>query len=294
MRAVNLLPSDLRGTAPKATPSVRQEKAEGIGAYLVLGVLALCVAAFAAYVLTTNTIKQREADLQAAKDRGAAASARANALKPYADFQALASARVETVRGLAAARFDWEQALRDLSKALPSDVRLSALNGDMGLPGAEGAAGDPLRSSIQAPAITLTGCASSQIGVARMLARLRAVDGVSRVSLSKSEKQSDGGSGASAGSTVTCAGGADAPTFSAVIFFERSAAMKAFAASSEASASTVPVPNAVNQAKSGSAAASSGTDSTGAAPSTTTDSAPPEGAAAGTSTTTSTTTGSTP
>jgi Tfp pilus assembly protein PilN len=292
MRAVNLLPSDLRGAAPKAAPGARQEKAEGIGAYLVLGALALCVAAFAAYVLTTNTIEQREADLQSAKDRGAAATARANALKPYADFQAMASARVETVRGLAAARFDWEQALRDLSRALPSDVRLSALNGDMGLPGAEGPAGDPLRSSIQAPAITLTGCASSQIGVARMMARLRGVDGVTRVSLSKSEKQSDAGGGS--GDTAACAGGADAPNFSAVIFFEHSAAMKAFAQGSEASAAAVPVPNAVNQSKSGAGTpASTGTGSAGAASGTTTDSAPPAGGSAGTSTT-STTTGSTP
>ena len=49
----------------------------------------------------------------------------------------MANARVETVRGLAAARFDWEQALRDLSRAMPADVKLQSLNGDMGLPGHE-------------------------------------------------------------------------------------------------------------------------------------------------------------
>ena len=47
MRAVNLLPSDLRGSGPKPAPRVRQEPAEGIGAYLLIGVLALCVAAAA-------------------------------------------------------------------------------------------------------------------------------------------------------------------------------------------------------------------------------------------------------
>ena len=51
------------------------------------------------------------------------------------------------MRGLAASRFDWEQALRDISHAVPGDVKLQTLNGDMGLPGATGAAGDPLRSS---------------------------------------------------------------------------------------------------------------------------------------------------
>ena len=290
MRAVNLLPSDLRGVAPKATPGARQDKAEGMGAFLVLGALALCVVALAAYVLSTNTVKQRETDLQSAKDRGAVATQRVAALKPYADFQALASARVETVRGLAAARFDWEQALRDLSRALPADVRLSTLNGDMGLPGSEGAGGDALRGSIQAPAITMTGCASSQVGVARMLARLKAVDGVTRVSLSKSEKVA---SGTTSTTTSVCAGD-DPPTFSVVIFFERSAAMAALAQGSEASAAAVPVPNAVTKSQPGTGTpASTGTDATaGAAP---TDGAPPAGGSdsAGTATTTSTT-GSTP
>jgi hypothetical protein len=152
MRAVNLLPSDLRGTAPKAARVAGPEPVQGIGAYVVLGVLALCVAAFAGYILTTNGIKQREADLEATKQRSAAATAKAAALKPYADFQALASTRVETVRGLAEARFDWERALRDVSRAVPADVKLSALNGDMGLPGTA-SSGDPLRGSIQAPAI---------------------------------------------------------------------------------------------------------------------------------------------
>jgi Tfp pilus assembly protein PilN len=283
MRAVNLLPSDMRGAAPKAAPRARQEKAEGIGAYLVLGALALCVAAFAAYVVTGNTVKQREADLQAAKDRGAAATARATALRPYADFEALASARTETVRGLAAARFDWEQALRDLSRAVPADVRLTSLTGDMGLPGAQGG-GDTLRASIAAPAISLTGCASSQFGVARMLARLKAVDGVTRVSLSKSEKAA-----AAAGATTgesTCPG-KQPPTFSAVIFFEKSAAMEAFSQGSEASAAAVPVPNAVNgEAASGGTPPADTTDP-GTTPA-------PADAAADTSTTTSTTTGSTP
>ena len=61
MRAVNLLPPDMRG-APKAAarrPPSRPEAPGGIGAFVVLGVLAACVAALAAYVLTTNTVKQR-------------------------------------------------------------------------------------------------------------------------------------------------------------------------------------------------------------------------------------------
>ena len=209
MRAVNLLPSDLQGAAPKASPRAGQEKAEGIGAYLVLGALALCVAALAAFIVTNNTVKQRQADLQTATERADVASAEAAALKPYADFQAMASARIATVRGLAAARFDWEQALRDLSRAMPGDVKLLSLNGDMGLPGATGTGGDPLRGSIQAPAITLTGCAPDQQGVARMMARVKSVDGVTRVALSKSEKP-----GATGDTAESPCGKGEPPSFS--------------------------------------------------------------------------------
>jgi hypothetical protein len=293
MRAVNLLPSDLRGAAPKPARGARPEPVQGIGAYVVLGALALCVAAFAGYVITTNGIKQREADLETVKLRTSAATAKAAALKPYADFQALASTRVETVRGLAAARFDWERALRDISHAVPADVKLAGLSGDMGLPGTAGSGGDPLRGSIQAPAITMTGCAPTQTRVARMMARVKGVDGVTRVSLSKSEAVAS-----SAGSTSgeSPCSGANPATFSLVVFFERSAAIAAFGASGAADAS-VPVPNAVNQAN-GAAGAANGTQPTdGTTPAPTTDPASGQPQASTTdpsSVTTSTTAGGTP
>jgi Tfp pilus assembly protein PilN len=243
MRAVNLLPTDLRGAAP-AAPSARpqRERVEGIGGYVVLGALALCVAMLTVYVMATNTVKQKQTDLADVTAQADTAAADAAKLKPYADFEANAKARIETVRGLAAARFDWEQSLRDLSRALPGDVKLQSLTGDMGLPGTGGSSGDALRGSIQAPAISLAGCATSQPSVARMLARLRAVDGVTRVSLSKSEKPG-------ADSDSACAGG-NPPQFSAVIFFERSAALAAFAPapSDAASSADVPVPSAVQGA----------------------------------------------
>jgi Tfp pilus assembly protein PilN len=244
------------------------------------------VAALAGYVLLGNGVKQRQADLTVAQQRNTAASAKATALKPYADFEARANARVETVRGLAAARFDWEQALRDLSRAVPSDVKLESLNGDMGLPGATGASGDPLRGSIAAPAITLVGCASSHDHVARMMARVRAVDGVTRVSLSKSEAAAS----QSAGGTKSPCGEGNPPTFSAVAFFERSETIGEIAPAAAGSATNVPVPNAVNGATGSGTASATGTDGS---------TAPAGGQAAttgstGTSTTTSTTTGGTP
>jgi Tfp pilus assembly protein PilN len=242
MKAVNLLPSDMRKAAVKATARVRPERAEGIGAYVVLGALALCVTALAAYVLTNNTVKQRTADLQQVTAEADAMAAKAAALKPYADYEALASARVDTVRGLAAARFDWEQALRDLSRAVPAEVKLQNLTGDMGLPGTESSGGDPLRGSIQAPAITVTGCAPDQPAVAAMMARLRAVDGVTRVSLSKSVKSETAGPVTAGAESVGPCGRKSPPSFSAVVFFEGSSAL---ANLDQQQASSVPVPSAV-------------------------------------------------
>jgi Tfp pilus assembly protein PilN len=279
MRAVNLLPSDLRGAAPAASPGARREPAEGIGAYVVLGALALCVALLAVYVLASNTVKQKQSDLADVTVKADAAAQKVAQLKPYADFEALAKARVETVRGLAAARFDWEQALRDLSRVIPSDVKLQTLNGDMGLPGTTGSGGDPLRGSIQAPAVSLTGCAATQPSVARLLSRLRGVDGVTRVSLSKSEK-----SGAASATQSSPCPGKNPPNFSAVVFFEGSSAAAALASTGGAvNTGSVPVPSAIDQAN-----AASGTAGQGA-----TSSAPQDAASTTTTSTTTSTSGAT-
>jgi Tfp pilus assembly protein PilN len=285
MRAVNLLPSDMRQARPKPGPAARPEPVQGIGAYVLLGALGLFVAALAGFVLFSNGVKQREADLETAKERTAAATAKAAALKPYADFEALAASRVETVRGLAAARFDWEQALRDISRAVPGDVKLQALEGDIGLPGTAGG-GDALRGSIQAPAITLGGCASSQVGVARMMSRIKAVDGVTRVTLSKSESTTSGAPAAS--TTGSPCGAGDPPTFSLVIFFERASAISALAPSE---AQGVPVPKAVDQANEAADSANGDAAADGSADS---EDAASGGAETSTSTSTTDSTGGTP
>jgi Tfp pilus assembly protein PilN len=246
---------------------------------VVLAALALCVALLAVYVLASNTVKQKQTDLADVTAQADVAAQRVAQLKPYADFEALANARVETVRGLAAARFDWEQALRDLARVIPADVKLQTLNGDMGLPGTTGSGGDPLRGSIQAPAVSLTGCAPTQAAVARLLSRLRGVDGVTRVSLSKSEKAA-GNDGAQASACM----GKNPPSFSAVVFFEGSAAAEALASTGGAvDTSSVPVPSALDKPADGTKPQDGSTPATqdGTA-------AAPEGDSAGTTSNTST------
>jgi Tfp pilus assembly protein PilN len=225
MKAINLLPPDLRGTPKGAAPkaAVAPDEPGGIGAFVVLGALAVCVVAIAAYVLTTNTVKDREAQLEAATAHAAATAKRVNQLKPYADFQAMAETRIQTVKDLASSRFDWEQALRDISRAIPADVTLSSLNGTISSE-AGGASG--IRSAIAAPAVELKGCTSGQKEVATLLSRLRNVDGVTRVSLGKSLKPEASAipttTATGPGSTIGGCGAGRPPSFELVMFFEGS------------------------------------------------------------------------
>jgi Tfp pilus assembly protein PilN len=247
VRAVNLLPTDLRG-ASKATAErgAGPEATGGAGAFVVLGVLAACVAGAAGFVLTENTIKQRNADLAEVTQRSRALENQAAQLKPFADYDTMAKARVQTVRDLAGSRFDWEQALRDLSRAVPADVSLTSLSGDISA--GAGGGGNQLRGAISAPAITLQGCAPGQTQVARLMARLHNVEGVTRVSLSSSAATK---TEANADSTTDelelrkaqpCGEGAP-PAFDIVVFFEKdAAAVAATPTTATGSISATPTP----------------------------------------------------
>jgi Tfp pilus assembly protein PilN len=226
MRAVNLLTPELRsaqkGSGP-SRPSV-METSGGLGAFVVLGVLALCVAAVAGSVLANNVVKERKASLAEVSLKNDATVKRAAELKPYADFQVLAQQRAATVQALASARFDWERSLRDLSRALPSNVYLSSLKGSVG-GGANGGSG--IRTAIPSPALELSGCTRSQPAVAQLMSRLRNVQGVTRVSLAKSEKTAVAAAGGAA--TGPC-GNKSVPSFEVVVFFEKATVGAALAA----------------------------------------------------------------
>jgi len=197
---------------------------------VLLGGLAALVLAASAYVLTSNQVNDRKAHLAQVEQQASVAEAQAAALRPYRDFAALGDRRVATIRSLVASRFDWERALRQLSRVLPTDVWLTSLSGTVA-PGAGGGggAGDSgaLRGQVQAPAIELAGCTSSQSAVSRVLARLRRMDGVQRVSLASSDKGALAVKGTSGPSATTSAGAGDCragsdqrPQFSLVIFFD--------------------------------------------------------------------------
>jgi Tfp pilus assembly protein PilN len=231
MKAVNLLPQDLRSGGNRPAPAVAagDPEAGGPGAFIVLGALALCVVALAGYVLTSNLVKDREAKLADTTAKAAAVTSQMNALKPYADFETVANARIATVNDLATQRFDWEQALRDVSRTLPADVTLSALSGTLSSETGSGGGASALRGALDVPAIELEGCTAGQSDVAELMSRLRGVDGVTRVSLAKSDKETATPRSSTEAATGTqgdvnaCGRGDGKPSFDLIMFFENDA-----------------------------------------------------------------------
>ncbi len=230
MRAVDLIPGDARrgrASAPGGAPAA-------LAAYALLGLLAVALAFVTIYVLTNNTIADRRAKLTSLQAQVAQAQAAADRLSGYAQFAQLAQTRVQTVREIAAARFDWHAALSDLSKVVPSNTSLQSLVGTV-VPGAgagggsAGSAGaSAVRGDITAPAFELTGCTSTQDDVARLMSRLRLVNGVTRVTLGNSQKNDSTqtgasvspASGAASGSGASRGCGPNTPTFDLVVFFK--------------------------------------------------------------------------
>jgi Tfp pilus assembly protein PilN len=194
MRPVNLIPSEQRrGRGPSGRPATAN-----VAVYGVLAVLALAVVGVAAYVLTENKVTQKKDEVATLNRDAARAQMAADALRPYGQFADMQQARVETIRGLVTTSFNWERVLRSLARTIPSDAWLVSLKGtvspdvDVESSGSGGGGGgggaSALRSKSPAPAIELTGCTYSHGDVARMMTRMRNLDGVSEVVLTNSER----------------------------------------------------------------------------------------------------------
>jgi len=189
MKAVNLIPPD-SAKRPRSGAVAGVTPGGPIGAYVVLAVLALAVLMAGVSALTNNQLSDKQSELARVESEAQAAEAKSTALKPYTDFAAMRTARVETVKGLIDGRFDWAHSLREVARVVPSDVDLVSLVGTVSPSSkvASGGGGGSLRTALPVPAVDLQGCAKSQAHVATLLARLRAIDGVQRVTLGSSEK----------------------------------------------------------------------------------------------------------
>lgn len=224
MRAVNLIPGDAGRAGGGAGAS---------GAWLLIGGLALLVAFVLAIVLTNNTVVERRAEAASLQTQVRTAQAQAEAMRPYREFAALAETRVQTVRQLGAARFDWHRAFRDLAQVMPENVWLSSLLGTVtsgvSVEGAGSGSTSTMRTALPNPAIEMTGCTTGQQQVARLISRLRLMDGVADVALAESAKEDDDGgqssgaapgAGSDTGSGDCRHGDPTIPQFDVVVFFD--------------------------------------------------------------------------
>jgi len=203
VRPVNLIPpEDRRGEkAPMRT---------GALAYVVVAVLAVALLAVMGIVLTNNQISDRQSEKASLESQVSAAQAEADRTQAYADFAALQQAREQTVASLAQSRFDWERVLRELAIVIPHDVWLTSLNAsaspDVTAASASSSTGSSSSvgsESITGPSLHIEGCAGGHEAVARFLAALDGVDGVTRVSVLKSDRPDPGSTG---GATTAASG----------------------------------------------------------------------------------------
>jgi Tfp pilus assembly protein PilN len=223
MRAVNLIPEGERKGAGGAAGK------SGGAAYVLIGALALLVVMAAAYALSGKSINDKKAELARVSQQADAAQVRADQLAAYTRFTDLRTKRVQTVSQLAASRFDWAHALHEVSRVIPTNAWLTQLVGTVtpGVNVGSGSGAGSLRGALPVPAIEIVGCTTSQSSVAKVLARLRLIDGVKRVTLADSEKAdtdgaaSGGSTGGGQGSSSDCrAGSSHFPLFTAVVFFD--------------------------------------------------------------------------
>jgi Tfp pilus assembly protein PilN len=177
------------------------------------------------YVLTNNTISERQAKITSLQAQAAQAQAEATRFVNYTNFASLARARAQTVLTIATARFDWHAALSDLSKVVPANTSLQSLFGSVAPAASVSGSGggsnsaSSLRGDISSPAFELTGCTKTQDDVARLMSRLRLINGVTRVTLGDSVKNASAQSGAAVSSSGAAGCGANGPTFDIVVFF---------------------------------------------------------------------------
>lgn len=221
MRPVNLIPPDERRgeRAPSRTGGL---------AYVVVGVLAIALLAVVGIVLTDNQISDSEAQVTELKAEVDQATREANRLKSYADFASIEQSRMQTVSTLAKSRFDWYRVFRELALVIPDDVWLTGLEGTVS-PTATTPTGDNTGSSadfstqITGPSLSIQGCADGHDAVAGFMGALRDIDGVTRVVVTSSERQSNStaGSGGAAPGGTGCEARDFISKFEIVVAFDK-------------------------------------------------------------------------
>jgi Tfp pilus assembly protein PilN len=188
--------------------------------FFIVGALVALLAGVVMLALTSNQISERKDEVVRLEGEKAVATARAEQLQPYADFQQLKDRRVSTVASLADSRFDWVRTIRQLSLIIPGDVWLIKLEASA-IPGGSGggeSAASGSSASVLGPSLTMDGCAAGQNSVAAFVAALKQIDGVTRVGLSQSTEDEESGEEGSESSEEGC--GEHRFQFSLIVAFD--------------------------------------------------------------------------
>jgi len=187
VRPINLIPADQRRGGSRGHGA-----RTSFSGYIVLGGLGAAVLCALAVVMTSNQINSKTEELAGIQGDSQQEKQVADALRPYGQFADLQRARMAQVKTVAEGRYDWERALRQLSKAIPRNVWLLSVgatrSSGVGLDtGGEGGAID--RDNPNSPTFAINGCTYSQHAVARMMIRMRNLDDVTAVHLAKSVRK---------------------------------------------------------------------------------------------------------
>jgi Tfp pilus assembly protein PilN len=184
MRPVNLIPQDQRRRKPS--------EGSGKGAHAVIGILAVVLAMAVVYVLTANSITEKQSQAEEARIEAEQLEAQAASKGTFTDFAQIAQTRAASVASVASTRFDWERFMRELSRVLPEGSWLtSASASTAGDPTVAANPTDPAAAAnpgAGAPTAALTGCTPKHSDVARMMVRLRQLHRVVDVELTQSSR----------------------------------------------------------------------------------------------------------
>ena len=186
MRPVNLVPQDQR----RRTPS----EGSGKGAHAVLGILAVLLAMAVVYVLTANSVTEKESQAEQARIEADQLEAQAATKDSFTDFAEIAQTRAASVASVASTRFDWERLMRELSRVMPEGSWLTSASASV--TGATDAASAtapatpaaPATAGAGGPSANLVGCTPKHSDVARMMVRLRQLHRVVDVELTQSSR----------------------------------------------------------------------------------------------------------
>ena len=198
--------------------------------------LALALVGVVVVILAGNKITDSEAELAALESSRRRPTPPPPAGPVRGRSRRSSRAAATTVASLAQSRFDWERVLNELALVIPRRVTLESLTGSAGAgatAGGDTTATGTTDASITGPSLQIGGCAQGQKGVARFLAALKDIDGVTRVGMQSSElgEEVDPAVGAAptdgaavtdpaSGAAPDCQTGPDIAKFEATVAFD--------------------------------------------------------------------------